>query len=388
MNSDLNQQVTEPVAEEQSASSAASATSAPKRAPIWRILIVVVLVGLGVASPGLGILTLPFATALLALGLLYGAARAFIVASAIGSVALAVALVATGLDGTTKELAWAGMAAVAALAFIALGVEQRRSMRPDPGSESLAAATRDEWPEPRMDRGLSHALLTWTVAALVLVGLVGVVAGPDDLRSGSKAAVRDAYASYVIECREGGMFAKQDDLCANMQDQRSQVLDLADDHAPSLLAFLAAIFVIGGAGTSHLLVTARARAVAKQGQGVDVRPGYRLRDLELHWSYAYVGVAGIALWMGADAASGQVAEWLLAGSVGLVSIAGFVLLAQGAGLLAWIFTRRKMPLWYKLLLVVMALLVLPGAVAMVALFGIIDMGIHPRRRAAAKAAAN
>lgn len=381
------QQVTEPVAGEHPAPSAAGSSASGhaqprRRFPIGRIIAVALLAGLGVASPGLGVLTLPFATALLALGLLYGAGRTLVVGAA-----LVTAVVAVGsLTAVTTDPAWLVIAAVAAFLSIALGVGQYQAARRDPGAESLAAATGATWPEPRVDRGFSHALLTWVAAAAALVALVGIAFGANELRDGASSAVREAYSSYVSECADG-MLAQQDELCANMEEQRSQALDIARDEAPALLAFLAAIFAVGAAGTSHLLVVARARAVAKQGREIETRPAWKLRDLELHWSFAYFGVAAVMAWFAADAASGALADWLLATAVGLGTVTALVLFAQGAGLLAWVFTRRRMPLWYRLLLVVVALLVLPAAMALVTGCGLLDMGLHPRRRAAAKAAA-
>jgi hypothetical protein len=68
--------------------------------------------------------------------------------------------------------------------------------------------------------------------------------------------------------------------------------------------------------------------------------------------------------------------------VGLATLGALAVVSQGIGLVAWMFSRGGSPTWYRILLFVFALFVLPVTLTMLFFVGVLDMALHPRRRAA------
>lgn len=358
--------VDEPVPEQQSAVREAGSSSSARPPGVLRVLAVALLGGLGVAAPSLGVLTIPFAVALIALGRAYGASRSFVA----GCIVAMVVVVATQVH----EARWLALGIACCLLTGWLGTEHWRASMPG------AAPSDDAWPEPRLDDGLSRVIAAWLAAAALVMVLVGALSSGAELRSGARAVVREAYASYDRECRSDGVFASREQLCEDMRSQRDTLLGIADRHAPTMLGALAAIIVVGGGGTAQLVTLARRRVAAPGDRGVG-RRRYRLRDLELHWSLAYLGIAGVGCVLAATSTSGAVAAWLGA-AAGLTAGAALLLvLAQGAALVAWSWTRRPTPMIVRIILIVIACLVLPATVATLTLLGLVDMWLRPRRRA-------
>lgn len=346
----------------------------PPGRDLLRALSCALLVAASVASPGSALLLAPFVPAIVAIRLLRQRAgqRQFLVTATIASLL-------GGLSAAADHRAFLAGALAALLLVPALGVVHARAARHDP----IDSPEIVEWPEPRLRTGLTPTIGAWIVALLVLFGVVALVApGFDSLSDSGATLVRDAYSPYERGCRDGGAFEERTDFCAQTLEQRDQVLTIVEDHAPELLAALLAIAAFGAAGTAHLVVLARGRRVSKR-----VRRSWRLRELELHWSAAYVLAAGLVMFMLAGdgnggGAGGDVLVVVRSVGVGLATLGALAVVSQGIGLVAWMFSRGGSPTWYRVLLLAFALFVLPVTMALLFFVGVLDMALHPRRRAA------
>jgi hypothetical protein len=403
---------TEPVATEPSAQDAAGfANSAVECGPNfpWRRAIVVVLViGASIASPGIGSFTVLFAVAVMALGLLRGAGRLFTAVCVAGSAVVAGAVAANA----DLDERWIAAAVVSAVLAALLAIEHRRSAQPDPGeieplrrvrepreqtlAEQMAASSAassattvvdaSAWPEPRVDRGVSYVTYAWLVATMVLVAVIGITVGEHRMSSSLQSAVRSSFTSYDSACADGGKLENDTTTCKQILDARDYALDAARDHAPTVLTLFASLALTSCAWLAHLIVVARARVLAAQRWRIDTRPSYRLRELEFHWSWAYVGVLGVLGLILARPLSGATQEWTFAAAAGVTSVAGQVIAMQGTAVAAWVFSRRPMPWWYRIVLIITVLFAWPFVIGVLLLAGAIDMWISPRRRATAPAA--
>ncbi len=349
--------------------SMSSAEPVPPGRDLARALSCALLVAASVASPGSALLFAPFVPAIVAIRLLRQVTgrRQFLLTATIASLLAAIAAAA-------DHGAFLVGAVAAVLLVPALGIVHARAARHDP----IDSPDVVEWPEPRLRTGLTPTIGAWVVALLLVVGLAGFVTPRfDSLPDTGTDLVRDAYSPYERGCRDGGALVDRGDFCTETLEQRDQVLELVGDHAPELLAALLAITAFGAAGTAHLVVLARARRVSDR-----VRRSWRLRELELHWSAAYVLAAGLVLFM--LAGDGGSTPIVLARSVGvgLALLGALAVVSQGIGLVAWMFTRGGSPTWYRVLLLVFALFVLPVTLTLLFFVGVLDMALHPRRRAA------
>lgn len=331
-----------------------------------RVLSCALLVAASVASPGSALLLAPFVPAIVALRLVRQRAgsRAFVVASTIASV---LAAVAAAMQHEAYLLA--GVAAI--LLVPALGMVHAVASRHDP----IESAEQPAWPEPRLGSGLTPTIGAWIVAILVLVGL----AAPrvDSPTAAGKDLVRDAYSFYTRECGDGGIFESRKAYCEEALAQRDMAIELVTDHLSELLGGLVAIIVFGAATTAHMVVLARGRRSSDR-----VRRSWRLRELELHWSMAYVLALGLVLMMVAGDTGGLAAAITRGFGVGCAVLAALAITTQGIGLVAWMFSRGGAPTWYRVALAAFALFVLPVTLTLLFFLGVLDMAIHSRRRAA------
>jgi hypothetical protein len=339
---------------------------------LLRALCCALLVGLSVASPSSAILFAPFVPVLVAIRLLrQRAGRQRFVATATAASLLAAIL--AGLD-ESGDVAKALVGAAAALLLVpALGLVHARAARHDP----IESATILEWPEPRLRTGLTPTILGWTVALLVVTALAAPFV--DSLAATSQDALREASASYDELCADDGALADRDEYCADLLDRRDRAVEVLGDHAPEVLAAFLAVFAFGAAATAHLVVLARARRVSDR-----VRRSWRLRELELHWASAYVLAAGLVAVMVAGDGAGSAVVALRAVGIGLSTLGALAVFSQGIGLVAWVFSRGGSPTWYRVALGLFALFVLPVTIALVFTLGVLDLALHPRRRAAAR----
>lgn len=335
---------------------------------VLRLAIAAVLAVAAAGSASSFLVVGPFVPALVALGLLRGHRwRGAAVAAGAAAACTAAVLLAGGRPTWIVTVA----AAVPLWLFL-LGREHARAARPDPDLVDEA------WPEPRLDTGFARVLWMWLLVAVTVVAIpVATSVGSDGARDGSRAAVRASYADYERACAGGGALADSDAICEAVHEQRQQLLDITDHHAPSLLAALAAFLVATSAGIAHTVVLGRGRALAAA-----TRRPRPLRELEFHWSVAYVLAIGLVLVMSADAvgASAAASEWIRAGGVGLATVGGLLVFLQGVGLTAWLLRRRPLPRWYRVILVIALLTILPAFTLCVFAFGVLDLAIHPRRR--------
>ena len=332
---------------------------------VLRALVVALLVGGSVASPASALLLAPFAPVLVAIRLLRTRrdARRFVVMATVGSLLLALA-------AASEHGAWAFAVGASLLLVPLLAFVHDRAARHDP----IETAITQEWPEPRIDTGLTPTIAAWLVATLA----AGALALPavDDPVEQAQLVVRDATSIYDDWCADDGIYADQDERCAELLGQRDDIVTAIDDHSAELAGGFAALFAFSAAATAHLVVLLRARRVSDR-----VRRSWRLRELELHWSFAYVLAAGLVAFMLAGEGSGTATVALRSVGVGLATLGGLAVLAQGVGLVAWVFARGRSPVWYRVVLTIFALFVLPVTFTVIFFLGVLDLAIHPRRRA-------
>jgi len=322
-----------------------------------------------VAAPDSAPLLAPFVPALVAIRLLRTREHAsrFLVGATLSSLA-AVVSVAADAGVTTLPVA----VGAAGLLVVFLGLVHARAARHDPVDTAAAAA----WPEPRIDTGLSLTVGAWS-AAMVLVVLL-LVPRVDSLVGTERSVVVDAYSGYVRNCEDGGALESRTEFCDGILEQRQSALDLVDERAPELLAVVMALFAFGAAATAHLVVLMRARRTSTR-----IRRAWRIVDLEVHWSAAYLVALGIVAWLATQDATGG-NTWLVgvrAVGVGIGTLGALLLLTQGLGLAAWVFARGRSSRWYRGAVVVLALLVVPVTLLVLFALGVLDMALHPRRKA-------
>lgn len=367
-----------PAADAAGAGSTSSGTDGAAPTPVsptrgqdlGRALVCAVLVAGCVASPELLPLVAPFVPVLVALRLLRrgGERRAFLVSAS--SAAVVAAVLAARVDAAV-----AAALAMALLLVPALGWVHARAARRDP----VVAGNQPTWPEPRIGTGLTPTIAAWLVATVVVVLLA--VPAFDDPRDAATDRVHDQYERYLDEwCTEDGAFADQEELCDRLVDQRDAVLEVVEEHGVELLGALAAAFAFGAATTAHLVVLWRARR-----SGLAVRPPWRLRELEVHWGAAYLVAAGLAAWLLADLVGGPGDAWLRAAALAVGGVGAQLVVAQGLGLATWSLTRGRRPAWYWVMLGFVVLLTLTFVPVALFALGVLDLALHPRRRAAAVA---
>ncbi|MCW2924496.1 MAG: hypothetical protein JWM98_1900 [Thermoleophilia bacterium] len=360
----------EPAAAAPMGAAAGSSHVAPSpMADALRALVCALLVAVSAGSPASAILVAPFVPALVAIRLVRarrGRTR-FLVAATLGSIAAA-ALVAPELPGSVPA-AMAFAVAMAVLLVPALGIVHERAARPDP-----VVAVPLPWPEPTLRSGLAPTVLAWSVAVVVVLGLAAAV-----VDSSVRGIVRTEYSEALRECRSGGALESMGAQCDQLRDQRDTMLDLLDGRVPIFLGVFAATVAVGAAVTTHPVVLARARRRSSR-----VRPPFRLRELEVHWSAAYLVAAGIVAWLATDG-DPEALEWVRAVGIGLGTLGALLLSTQGVGLLAWLLTRRRVPGWYRVFLVFAAFVAMPFVPPLLFGLGVLDQALHPRRRALASA---
>ena len=351
---------------------------------LLRALACAALVAACVAEPSLALVLAPFVPVLIALRLLrrtsgdavaaLRARRSFLVS------ATAAAIVAAVFASTRDEHVAA--AVLGALALVpALGLVHAHAARRDPLVE--ASADPEPWPEPRAWSGLTPTIAAWTIATILVVATALLATDTNEraLAALGVDLVDEAYATYTDSCVEGGALEAQEDLCDRIDQQRVDVRGVVDDHAPELLGLVVALFAFGAAATAHMVVLARARST-----GIRVRPKFGLSRLEVHWSFAYVAAAGLGGWLLA-AGDEPAMTWLraLAGAVALVGACAIV--AQGCGMLAAVVAGARRRGLLTATIIVVLLVASPVAAISLLVLGMLDMWLHPRRRAPAPPAA-
>ncbi len=356
-----------PASVEAGAGSTSSEELIPPFRDVLRAVSCALLVAASVASPGTAPLLAPFVPAIVAIRLLRQRVgrRDFLIMAT-------VATVIGALGAAVVTHAWAAAAAAALLLVPALGIVHARAARHDP----IDAPKIVDWPEPRLTTGLTPTIIAWLVATLVVVTCAVPVLGAGT----GEDLVRSAYSFYTDGCKDGGAFARNEAFCDETLAQRDRAVEIARDHAPELLAAFVAIMAFGGAGTAHLVVLARARRYSDR-----VRRSWRLRELELHWSAAYALAIGLVAWMLAGDGGSNLAVAVRSAGVLFGTLGALMVVSQGVGLVAWLFTRGGSPTWYRVVLCVFALFVLPVTLTLVFLVGVLDLALHPRRRALARA---
>jgi hypothetical protein len=211
----------------------------------------------------------------------------------------------------------------------------------------------------------------------VLVTVLAVAPSVDSPRALGRDLVDESFSFYTRECATGGFLAKQEEYCTQMLERRDSARDIVDARFAELLAGFLAAFAWGAALTAHPIVVGRTWRDSTR-----VRPPWRVRELEVHFAAAYLLAAGLGAWL---LAPGDSTAELYVRSAGVFAgtLGTLLLMTQGAGLLAWLLTRRPTPGWYRAFLVIGAVLFTPVAFALLFLSGVLDMALHPRRRAAA-----
>lgn len=288
---------------------------------------------------------------------------------------------AASLVGVVGAVAFVGfvapfwLAAAAAFALLSvpvLGWVHTRAARPDPATGAHGTG----WPEPMIQSGFPVALGGWTTAIVVLAALmIPAVDAADEL---VRSQVIDGYAVYTTQCEPDGALADNGEVCDDLLAQRDEAVSLVERHPLDIIAAFAALVAVGCAGTAHPIIVGRARRI-----GGRVRPMWRLRDLEMHWASAYLLAAGLAGWtLATTLPSSTAADAGRVVSVFVGTIGGMLVLAQGIGLATWLLVRGRTPGWYRVLLVVAALFVLPFTALVLLGLGMIDLARSPRRRAA------
>lgn len=387
-----------------------------RRGPVFpwiRALLVVAIIAASVASPLLGSFSVLFGVALIALGMTRGAGTAFVIASAVGSAIASMLLVMANASDTPDLGVVLGLAALCSVLAVVLGVEHARAADPDPGASAKTEAKRERvrdgqtlaeqmqadrleaaavaapaesteasWPEPRADRGVSYVSYAWLVASIIIVVAVGFGIGESRLRNSLSSTVDTGFAGYDESCAEGGVLENDDRTCDQIETTREFFEEAARDHAPTMFALFMSFAAITGAWLAHVIVVTRNRALMQQRWVVPTRPAYRLRQLEFHWSWAYVAILGVAALIATHALSGDAHEWTLAAGTGITSVAGQVIMMHGTGMAAWLLTRRRIPGWYRVVLIVTTLFIWPFVIGGLLVLGALDMQFGFRRKAA------
>ncbi len=373
----------EPAPESGAGSRESQAPASPMR-DVLRVLVCAMLVAGCVSSPAVALFVAPFVPVIVALRLLRRSSgdplaamrsrRSFLVSASAAAVVAAV--LSTPADDVVAPALFGALALVPML-----GLVHAHAARRDP--VHAATADPDPWPEPRAWSGLTPTIHAWALATCIVVAAALAATGTTttQLTDRGTELVDDTYATYTDSCDDGGALESQQELCDRLDEQRAQVQEVIDDHAPALLGALAAVFAFGAAATAHLVVLGRARA-----HGIRIRPRYRLAQLELHWSWAYVAALGIVGWL---IASGDdpVVVWLRA-VFGATAVLGVLaIIAQGAGMLAHVVAGARRPGLLTAAIVFFLLVASPVAAISLLVLGMLDMSLHPRRRAAEPPAA-
>ncbi len=346
--------------------SMSSADEVPPGRDLLRALSCALLVALCVASPGSALVFAPFVPAIFAIRLYRPRAgsRRFVWMATAGSLLAAI--------GAAEATGGYVPAVVAALLLVpALGLVHARAARHDPIETPVLV----EWPEPRLRTGLTPTIGAWLAVTVVVLGLAApLVESPT---TAATDRILESTTFYDDACSPDGALADEEEYCAELLAQRDSVVDAVEDRGPELLAALVAVFAFGAAATAHLIVLVSARTYSDR-----VRRRWRLRELEFHWSAAYVLAAGLVAFLLAGDGDGVATVTVRSVGVGLAVLGALAMASQGIGLVAWMFTRGSSPTWYRFVLVVFAMLVLPVTLTLLFFFGVLDMALHPRRRAA------
>jgi hypothetical protein len=347
-------------------SAAAGAAPPDQLRDVGRALLCALLVAGCVASPAAALAVAPFVPALAAIRLARRAGRGRFLVSAGSASVVAAVLVVPGDSALAASLVGA------VLLSVVLAVLHRHAAGRDPA----AIVVEPTWPEPRALHGFTPAVAGWAAAvALVLAVVVATGAAPAPEGIGRDLVDR-AYAPYEDGCAADGVFESQEELCANILEQRAEVRRLVGSRASELAAALAAVFAFGAAATAHLVVLARSRKVSDS-----VRPAWRLEQLEVHWSFAYVLTAGLVCWMLALEMSGDAGLAMRLVAVALGTLGALAVVSQGTGLVTWITQRGRRPSLVQAIIVVGLLVASPIVLGFLFLMGLLDLAIHPRRRA-------
>jgi uncharacterized protein YybS (DUF2232 family) len=102
--------------------------------------------------------------------------------------------------------------------------------------------------------------------------------------------------------------------------------------------------------------------------------------MEVHWTSAYVATVGMLI--AVLVTGGFVAEsmWVNAAATWCIALGAGLIIIDGLGLLTWLLDRVKAPRWYRVVLVIGAVLFSPAAAAVLGVIGIVDIALRPRRR--------
>lgn len=375
---------TEPVVDVPAGSPSPGSTTSGSGADLGRVLACALLIAGAVASPALALLLAPFVPVLVGLRLLRGGegTRRFL-----GVAGAACAIVAAGVALAPGASLPLSAALALALGMIAVGVVHARAAHPDPVPDGAAAASsrlRSDaevaaeaaaWPEPRATSGFTPTAWAWFVLVALVTSLAVLVTGVGDLRTSAIREIGQSYAPYLDTCtRQTG--SHRSALCDLLEEQRADALRLVRRWPLELLAGFVALAAVGSAATAHLLLVHRARRT-----GLSARRSWRLRELEVHWSSAYALAAGIGCWMlAASVAAGDARTALRVVAVALASAGAVLVLAHGIGAVTAMFTRRHLPRWYRIAVGIGAILFLHYAVGFAFVAGVVDLGLHLRRR--------
>jgi hypothetical protein len=256
-----------------------------------------------------------------------------------------------------------------------LAIIHARAARLDP----IEIAVRSSWPEPRLASGLTPTIVGWIVA-VAIVGALAAPAAPSVERIGADV-IEQAYAPYDDACSSDGALAESQSFCDELTSQQRTITRVVDDYAAELLAGLLAAFAFGAAATAHLIVLVRARRISDR-----IRPRWPLAQLELHWAFAYVLAAGLGAWLLAGSGDSVVSVAGRSLGVAAATIGALAVVSQGLGMSAWMLASRPRPIWFKVLLVAAFVLATPFVLVMLFVIGVLDLAVHPRRRAMASAA--
>jgi hypothetical protein len=332
---------------------------------LGRVLACAALVAICVQSPASALAVAPFVPALVAIRLLRRSA-----AARVWSAIVVASIVAAALAAPRPEFVLPGVAGAMLLAWGLAQLHVWAALR-DP----VVAGSPAAWPEPRITSGFTPTVAGWCIAVAIVATLAWVSGAATSVVDVGTGAVATAHAPYADGCAQGGALADREDFCERMEELRDQLTDFVERRAAELFAAIAAIFAFGAAATAHLVVLARGRLVSDR-----VRPSWRLEQLELHWSFAYVLATGLVGWMLAVELDGAAAVAARAASVVLIALGGSAIVAQGLGLITWTTARGRRPMLVRGLTFLAFLLAWPVVAGMLFVFGVVDMAVHPRRR--------
>lgn len=229
-----------------------------------------------------------------------------------------------------------------------------------------------DWPAPpTLRHGATPVLAAWGAATAAALTVAWAAAGIGALRTGLEAAVDFIYVNEA--CASGTTLAGSS-ACKALDDQRDAALGIVEQHPAAVAGLLAAIAAVAMAASTHWFVGRLAAS-----HRLPVRRVPRLSAIEVHWVWSYIATAGIAL-VALAATTAPLGPFTTGLGVYLVTVGALVVAGEGLALAAWGITRPSTPGWYRVLVVLLALLYPEVALGALVALGMLELAVHTRRR--------